>query len=75
MHIEPPTPRDRLNPKPISSPPRKKYKITFKSHVIDLEEDEERTCLDGMGGGGGKELQTIIHWATWRKNLSPIWNR
>jgi hypothetical protein len=41
MHIEPPTPKDMLNIKPITSPPRKKYKTTFRSHVIDLEEDEE----------------------------------
>jgi hypothetical protein len=23
-----------------------------------------------MGGGSGEELQTTIHMATWRKNLS-----
>jgi len=39
--MEPPTLRDRLNPKPITSPPRKKYKATFRSQVIDLKEDEE----------------------------------
>jgi hypothetical protein len=75
MHIEPPTPRDMLSPKPITSPIRKKYKTTFRSPIIDLKEDEERTCLDGVGGGGGKEFQTIIQMATWRKNLSPIWIR
>jgi hypothetical protein len=41
MHIETLTPRDRLSPKPITSPPRKKYKTIFRSQVIDLEEDEE----------------------------------
>jgi hypothetical protein len=56
MCIEPPTPRDKLSPKPIISPPRKKCKTTFRSHVNDLEEDEEQTCSNDIGGKGGKEL-------------------
>lgn len=57
MHIESLKPRDKLSLKPITSPLRKKYKTTFRSHFIDLEEDEEWTCLDKMGGGGGEESQ------------------
>jgi hypothetical protein len=41
MSIEPPTPRDRLNLEPITSPRRKKLKTTFGSLVSDLKEDEE----------------------------------
>jgi hypothetical protein len=44
-----------LNLEPITSPLRKKFRTTFKSQVVDLEDDEDRTCLDEMGGGG-KEL-------------------
>jgi hypothetical protein len=53
------TPQDKLSFEPITSPPKKKSKTTFKLKVVDLEKDEERTYLDEMGGGGGKELQAI----------------
>jgi hypothetical protein len=39
-----PTPRDKLSLELVTSPSKKKSIITFKSHVVDLEEDEERTC-------------------------------
>jgi hypothetical protein len=58
MRIEPPTPRDRLTLQLVTSPPRNKYLTIIRLHVIDLEEDEEWTCLDEMRGGGGKEFQT-----------------
>jgi hypothetical protein len=62
MHIKPPTLKDMLGCKSITSPPKNKFITTFMSHVIDLEEDEEQTYSDGMGGGGGKKVQTtIIH--------------
>ncbi len=62
MHIKPPTLKDMLGCKSITSPPKKKFITTFMSHVIDLEEDEEWTCWDRMEGGGGEKVQTtIIH--------------
>jgi hypothetical protein len=48
-----------LSPKLVTSPPKKKSIINFRSQVIDLEEDEEQTCSNEMGGGGGKKFQTI----------------
>jgi hypothetical protein len=33
--------KDNLSPEPFTSPPKKKSKTTFKSQVVDLEEDEE----------------------------------
>jgi hypothetical protein len=50
-----PTLRDRLDHEHVTSPLRNKSITTFKSHV-DLEEDEERTCSNEIGGGGGKKL-------------------
>jgi hypothetical protein len=54
MCIKLPTPRDRLSLELVISPPRKNFKTTFGSLVNDLEEDEERTYLDEIGGKGGK---------------------
>jgi hypothetical protein len=45
------TPRDKLSPKPITSLPKKKFKTISKVQIVDLEEDEERTCSEEMGGG------------------------
>jgi len=50
-------PRDKLSPKPITSPLRKKSRITFGSPVNDLENDGKQTCSDEIGGRGGKELE------------------
>jgi len=58
MHIESPTPRDRLSPKHVTSLPRKKFRTTFGSSINDSEEDEQ-TCLDDIGNGGGEELDAI----------------
>jgi hypothetical protein len=55
-----PTPWDSLSLELVASPPRKKFRTTFRSQVVDAKEDEERTCLDKMGGGGGEEIQTIV---------------
>jgi hypothetical protein len=55
--IELATPRDRLSPKPLSSAPKKKSKTTFGTPVNDSKEDEKQTCLDDIGGRGGKELE------------------
>ncbi len=60
-----------LSLKPITSTPKKRYITTFRSYAIDLEEDEERTCLNGMGGGGGEELQTTITHGNLEEELEP----
>ncbi len=49
-----------LSPKLVTSPLQKKSKTTFGSSVNDYEEDEEQTCLDEIGGRGGKELDVTI---------------
>jgi hypothetical protein len=54
-----PTPRDRLNPKLVTSPPRKKSMTTFGSLVNDSEEDKERICSNEIVGRGGEELDAI----------------
>jgi hypothetical protein len=54
-----PTPRDRLSPKLVTSPPRKKFKITFESPIVDSKEDEEQTCSDEIGSGGREIYATI----------------
>ncbi len=71
MHIEPPTLRDRLSHEPITSPPRKKSKTSFGSLVNDLKEDDEWTCSDEIGGGGGKELDAIAMQGRIEKKLEP----
>jgi hypothetical protein len=53
MRIKLLTPRDRLSPKLLISPPRKKFKTIFRSSVDGLEEDEEQTCSDKIRGRGG----------------------
>jgi hypothetical protein len=57
MHKKLPTPRDRLNLEHVTSPLRNKSRISFESQVVDLEEDEKRTCSNEIVGGGGEELQ------------------
>jgi hypothetical protein len=59
MHTKSPTPRDRLSLELLTSPPRNKSRITFKSLVADLKEDEKQTYLNEIGGGGGKKLNAI----------------
>jgi hypothetical protein len=49
-----------LSPKLVTSPLRKKFRTTFKSLINDFEEDEEQTCLDEIGGGGGEEFNAIV---------------
>jgi hypothetical protein len=51
-----PTPRDKLSLQLVTSPPRKKSKTTFGSPINDSKEDEERTCLDEIGGRGGEKF-------------------
>jgi hypothetical protein len=40
-YIEPPTPNDKLNLEPVTSPFRKKSRTIFGSSVNDSKEDEE----------------------------------
>ncbi len=63
--IELPTPSDKLSLELVTSPLKKKSITTFRSQVVDLEEDEERTCSNEIGDGGGKEL----HATTTHSNL------
>ncbi len=59
MHIKLPTLRDRLSPEPVTLPLRKKSKTTFGSPINESKEDEEQTCSNEIGGGGGEELNAI----------------
>jgi hypothetical protein len=43
-----------LSLKLVISPIRKKSRTTFRSPINDLEEDEEQSCSDEIGGRGGK---------------------
>jgi hypothetical protein len=47
-----------LNLEHVASPPRKKSTNTSKVQIVDLEEDEEKTCSYEMGGGDGEKVQT-----------------
>jgi hypothetical protein len=53
---KPPTPRDKLSPKLVTSPPRNKSKTIFGSSVNDLEKDEEQTYSNEIRGRGGESL-------------------
>ncbi len=59
MRTKPPTPRDRLSHELVTLLPWKKSKTTSRSRVNDLEEDEERTYSNEIGGRGGKKLDAI----------------
>ncbi len=52
---KPPTLKDRLSLEPVASPLRNKSITTSRSEVVDLQEDEEQTSFDQIGGGGGVE--------------------
>jgi hypothetical protein len=54
MHTKLPTPRDKLSLKPMTSPLRKKSMTIFGSPIYDLEEDEEQTYSNEIGGGGAE---------------------
>jgi hypothetical protein len=54
----------------VTSPPRKKSRTTFRSHV-DLKEDEERTCSDETRGRGGKKLDATITKNNIQEKLEP----
>ncbi len=59
MRIKPPTLRDKLSPKPITSPPRKNSKTTFKFQIVDSKDDEEQTCLHKMGSADGEGFKQL----------------
>jgi hypothetical protein len=71
MHTKPPTLKDRLSIELGTSPPRKKSKITFRSPTNDLEEDEERTCSDEIGGRGKEELDATTTQGNIEEKLKP----
>jgi hypothetical protein len=58
-HIEPTTPRGRLNPKHITSLVRKKSRTIFGSSINDSKENEEHTYLNDIGCRGGEEFDVI----------------
>jgi urease alpha subunit len=66
-----PTPRDMLSSEPITSPPRKKSRTTFKSLVVDSEEDDERIYSDEIRGGGGKEFDAITTQGNIKEEPEP----
>jgi hypothetical protein len=66
-----PTLKDKLSPELVTSLPRKKFRTFFGSQVVDLEEDEERTCLDEIEGGGGEKLKTMTIQGNMEEQLEP----
>jgi hypothetical protein len=73
MHTKPPTQRDKLSPKHVTSPPKKKFRTTFRSSVVDSKENEEQTYLDEIGGRGGK-LNAIATQSNIEEKLEPNLN-
>jgi len=59
-HTKPLTPWDKLSLELVTSPLRKKSRTISRSQIVDLEEDEERTYSNKMGGGDGEELQVTV---------------
>ncbi len=57
--------------KHVTSPPKKKSRIIFRSSVADLEKDEEWTYSDEIGGGGGRELNAITTHGSIEEELEP----
>jgi hypothetical protein len=70
-HTKSRTPRERLSPKLVTSPPRKKSRTTFGSPIIDLEKDEERTCSYEIGNRGGEELYATITQGNIKEEPEP----
>jgi hypothetical protein len=66
-----PTPRDKLSLEPVTSLLRNKFKTTFGSPIFNLEEDDEQTCLDDIGGGGREELNAIATLGNIEEKLKP----
>jgi hypothetical protein len=56
-HIEPPTPRNKLNLEPITSPSKKKAKTYARVQVVNLKDDEEKTHSNEVGCGDDKKPQ------------------
>ncbi len=74
MHIEPPTPNDKLNLEPVTSPLRKKSRTIFGSSVNDSKEDEEWTYSYEIRGGGGNELDGTTTQGSIEEELEPNLN-
>jgi hypothetical protein len=58
IYIVPFTLNNRLNPKLITSPPKKRTRSHSRVLVTQSEDDEERTCLEEIGDGAGEEENT-----------------
>jgi hypothetical protein len=55
--IEPPRPRDRLNPKLVISPSKKKTKTYAKIQIVHLQDDEEKAQSNEVGRGDDEKPQ------------------
>lgn len=54
-------PNNKLNLKPIISPPKKKAKTQSRTLIVEAKDDEERTCSKKIGGGVGKIIIITRH--------------
>jgi hypothetical protein len=61
---------DKLSPKPVFSPPKKKARIHFIILDCDLEEDEKKTCSKEMGGGGNEKFEMTIQHVDFENQLN-----
>jgi hypothetical protein len=48
-------PNNKLNLKPIISPPKKKAKIHSRTLIVEAKDGERRPCSKKIGGGVGKK--------------------
>jgi hypothetical protein len=55
--IKPPRPRDKLSPKLVISPSKKKTKIYAKIQIVCLEDDEEKAHSNEVGCGDDEKPQ------------------
>lgn len=75
MCIKLPTSRDKWSPKLVTSPLRKKSRTIFGSLVNDLEEDEEQTCSNEIGGRGGEKFDATTTQDNIEEELEPNLNK
>ncbi len=63
--------KEQVKPEPITSPPRKKSRTTFGSLINDSKEDEEWTCSNEIGNGGGEEFDVTTMQGNIEEKLEP----
>jgi hypothetical protein len=56
IHIVPFTFSNKLNLKPITSPWKKKARTHSRTLIAKAKDDEEKTCLEEIGGGDEKNI-------------------